>query len=121
MPSTFDQRVSAGLARLHARSAVTATYRRGATELEISLTWGGPAVEEFETTGTTVVSERASAIVLDYAELLSQFGVPQIGDEIEADGIVRRVLPMDDNGPAYRFSGNARQALRIHTKIVEES
>lgn len=121
MPSTFDQRVSAGLARLHARTSVTATYRRGANELEISLTWGGPGVEEFETTGTTVVAERADAIVLDYADLFAQFGIPQLGDEIEADGILRRVLPMDDNGPAYRFSGNARQALRIHTKIVEET
>lgn len=120
MPSAFDQRVSAGLARLHARTANTATYRRGANELEITVCWGGPAVGEFETTGTTVVSERADAIVLEYADLFAQFGIPQIGDEIEADGIVRRVLPMDDNGPCYRWSGNARQALRIHTKIVEE-
>lgn len=120
MASTFDTRVAAGLARLHARTQTAATYRRDAVELEVLVTWGKTGVETMNADGAGIIHEFTDALIEDYADLISTFGVPRRGDEIEQNGIVRQVLPAGDEH-VYRYSGNNRQVLRIHTKIVEES
>lgn len=119
MANLFDTVVATGLAALHNVASEAATYRRGADELTVNVTWGKPGLEEFAGVGTGTVHEDADALIEDYDDLIDQFGVPRVGDEIEQTGIVRRVLPMDGQS-VYRWSGNARQVLRIHTKIVEE-
>lgn len=119
MPSDFDARVSAGLARLHAQTTQTATYQWDAQELEIAVTWGRDPLEEISTVGSGVIADMPDALIEDYAELLATRGVPQRGDRIVQNGITYMVLPHGDEH-VYRWSGNARQVLRIHTKIIAE-
>lgn len=112
--------VATGLAALHGVGAQPATYRWGAEELTVNVLWGQSQFEELiqQVSGTRY--EEPDAIIQDYAELLARRGEPQRGDEIEQNGIIRKVLPASDTGPVFQYSGNLRQALRIHTKTTEE-
>lgn len=116
----LNAQIATALATFHRTAAGPAIYRRETSELEIAVTWGRSDYVSLSQHGIETAANHRDAIVADFAELWETFGEPRSGDLIIEDGREHTVLP-DGNDNCYGWSGHARQALRIHTKVTNEA
>jgi hypothetical protein len=102
--------------------ASTVTYRRGATEADLSATFGRTRYEVEDEYGVRVGAEVTDFLVAA-ADFAPAFGEPEAGDEIvvhstgsgQAQGVVFEVMAWAGQGH-WRWSDPHRTTLRIHAK-----
>ncbi len=102
----------------------TVTYWRCSKSVSVSATLGKTPFDVYD--GNTGISSRWEArdFIVDPADLVidEETITPEVGDEIEEtiDGVAFRyqvLAPMDE--PCWRYMDRHRNAIRIHTKLVE--
>lgn len=100
---------------------IAVTYDTGSEELSITVLPGSTrtTVEDSQT-GVQLRSAvddfliLASDLVVDDVQIY-----PRAGHEItRSDGAVYRVVPQLAGEPAWRWSGNEKQIMRVHTQLV---
>jgi hypothetical protein len=101
------------LGTLAAHVSRTVIYRRGSSSASISVTLGQSEWENMQADGSTI-----RFVTRDYIysqPTLTNFGLPQRGDEIvDSDGVYQ-VLPTGAM-QASRYLDTRQKGLRIHTK-----
>lgn len=116
--STFADEIADALADVRAETGISATYLRGATEIDLTEVGRGTKVfrftDEYQTTKRTETSDffiEASQLDLE----------PTIGDRIQetvGDQLYTYELVSINNEPCFRWSDPGHTQLRIHTLKV---
>ena len=103
--------------------ARTVTYKRGASEVEVSATVGRTAFQVATDSGFSIVEESRDFLIAVADLVLGSVEIePQNGDRIvEVEGGVTYTNEVMGFGgePGWRYSDPARLAWRVHTKRVE--
>lgn len=107
--------------RANQANGLAATYRRGARSCPMTVRPGNTVFSGLQEAAVSVQrGERdylfdADALVLDEVAT-----TPQDGDRIEetVSGLVYEVREPQTGEPAWRWSGNGRQTIRVHTRRV---
>ena len=100
-------------------------YRRGATEIEINATLGRSRFESVDESDMVVDLEMQDFIVRTEDMVMAGNPiVPMNGDEIDhegGNGVVQTFQVLAPPGePLFKYEGEARLSMRIHTKQVSE-
>lgn len=97
----------------HASQCIT--YSRGGIVLKIDATMGSSTFESQDVDGAIHRVETRDFILTDVAKFEGRFGKPLEGDQINDGTNNYRVLAPGGEQP-YRYAGQHRSMLRIHTK-----
>jgi len=97
----------------HASDCIT--YSRGAVTLKIDATRGTSTFESEDVDGAIHRVETQDFLITDVSKFESRFGTPQDGDQVNDGKSNYRVLAPGGEKP-YRYSGQHRTVLRIHSK-----
>ena len=121
--SVFSEAITASMATVNAYCGETVTYRRAASEIEITATRGARQLAVVEEGGAETTFHSTDFLCL--AEAID-FGAgqvePAVGDEIDAaiNGDTVTFEVMDEAGAKhFEYRDHARTMLRIHTKQIE--
>ena len=95
--------------------ATAVTYRRGVTTASVLATQG-QTTYEVDDGGGFIVEAQATDFIVSASEL-TEFGDPELADQIETADAVFEVLAIGRLGH-WRWSGPHHVSLRIHTKQV---
>lgn len=90
-------------------------YSRGAVTLEIAATRGSSTFESEDTDGAIHRVETQDFLISDLARFREMFGDPKDGDQVHDGQMNFRVLSPGGEKP-YRYSGQHRTVLRVHSK-----
>jgi hypothetical protein len=91
------------------------TYSRGAVTLKIDATRGTSTFDSQDIDGAIHRVDTQDFLITDVDKFLARFGEPKDGDQIHDGTTEFRVLSPGSEKP-YRYSGQHRTVLRIHSK-----
>ena len=92
------------------------SYRRGVIAVEITATFGRTEYAIADAYGGRVGAEMTDFLIAA-ADLAKNFGRPEPGDRIQADGTVYEVMDLAGQGH-WRWSDPYHASMRIHAKEV---
>jgi hypothetical protein len=122
MVSAIQAAMQAAISSTRAVRGQAVTYRRGATELDVSLAVRGATQFDVENVdGGANITERSLDWIVSVDELTTDAGTvltPQRGDEIvDQNGVVYRVMPFGPDEQLWIWHDRESQTVRrIHTK-----
>jgi len=116
----YDARERHGRLRTRMREVnqATVTYRRGSTvKTDVPATVYERSPEEMLAFGIPL-----SFTVRDYlvdTDELADFGEPREGDQVTDGTLLCAALPLGQGEPVFHYTTSRRDALRIHTKVIQ--
>ena len=116
MTTPVQNAIKAALAVTASVAGETATYRRGATSVQLHVTLGSSQFDQ-ESAGEVFNQFETVDVILDSvatAALIAATGLPAIGDTITTATRVHTVTSNLGEKP-YRYMDHFRTVLRIHT------
>lgn len=119
--STFSEEIADALADLRSETGVSATYRRGDSEIPLTKVGRGTKTFRFVDERGTAKRIETSDFLIETAQLVLGGSViePRIGDRITetvAGQLVTYQVVSINKEPCFRWSDPDRTQMRIHTQ-----
>lgn len=113
--SVFDNATSTMMTVLRRHAGTSASYRRGATAVSVTVVAGRSDADLVDEDGIATRMTADDWIVS--AASITSLGEPKVKDRIVVDGRTYEVMSLGTEGP-WRFTDQTRTEYRIHTRRV---